>query len=129
MEGVTDRQALFRYERARLFGIAYRMLGSKTDAEDMVQETYLRWHQANLEEVRSPKAWLSTVLIRSGVLIVFRVVRGQAASLSSPWLPEPLVGNFFSAPEEQAELVSRSFHGLFVLLERLTPEERAAFFL
>ena len=60
-----DRSMEFNRHRRRLYGIAYRMLGSKADAEDMVQETYVRWHQADVERVRTPEAWLVTAVTRS----------------------------------------------------------------
>jgi RNA polymerase sigma-70 factor (ECF subfamily) len=61
---MADRTAQFNPHRGRLYGIAYRMLGSRADAEDMVQETYLRWHSVSPERIRTPEAWLVTTVTR-----------------------------------------------------------------
>ena len=128
MQDVSARSVIFEQSRRRLFGLAYRMLGSKADAEDMVQEAYLRWHQANADEIRSPEAWLVTVVTR---LCIDRLRRGAAEreTYQGIWLPEPLFGETSPAPDEQIELASNLSMAFMILLERLAPAERAAFLL
>jgi RNA polymerase sigma-70 factor, ECF subfamily len=126
-EDSGSRAAAFEQHRGRLFGIAYRMLGSVDDANDLVQETYLRWHRADGDEIRSPEAWLVAVTTR---LSIDRLRRTAVEREHYPgdWLPEPLV----TAPEatdRRAELASDLSMAFLVLLERLAPEERAAFLL
>jgi RNA polymerase sigma-70 factor (ECF subfamily) len=125
MQDVSPRNVIFEQSRRRLFGIAYRMLGSKADAEDMVQEAYLRWHQAPADEIRSPEAWLVTVVTR---LCIDRLRSAAAERETYPgmWLPEPLFGE---SPDEQVELASNLSMAFMILLERLAPAERAAFLL
>ena len=110
--------------RPRLFAIAYRMLGSVAEAEDVVQEALLRAHDAR-EEIEVPEAWLVSVTTRLAINVL-RSARVRREAYVGPWLPEPLVED--AAPErlEEAESVSMAF---LVLLERLTPVERAVFLL
>jgi len=84
-----DRAATFERYRTRLFGIAYRMLGSADEAEDVVQESYLRWHQADAEGVRTREAWLVAV---TGRLAIDRLRKRstERAAYEGTWLPEPL---------------------------------------
>lgn len=118
--------------RGFLFGVAYRMLGSVADAEDAVQETFLRWHRAQAagEELRHPKAWLSTVVGRIA-LDQLTSARATRERYVGPWLPEPLLGTAGSEPDvaEQAVLADSLSTAFLVLLETLTPKERAAFLL
>ncbi len=79
----------FERRRPLLFSIAYRMLGSVMDAEDVVQETFVRWQQASGKEVRSPKAYLSSVVTRL-CIDQLRSARAQREKYVGPWLPEPL---------------------------------------
>jgi RNA polymerase sigma-70 factor (ECF subfamily) len=125
MQDVNHRSVIFEQSRRRLFGLAYRMLSSKADAEDMVQEAYLRWHQAPADEIRSPEAWLVTVVTR---LCIDRLRSAAAERETYPgmWLPEPL---FSESPDEQVELASNLSMAFMILLERLAPAERAAFLL
>jgi len=117
----------FERHRTKLFGLAYRMLGSAEEAEDVVQDTFLRWHQAST--VESPWAWLAKVATN---LCVNRLTsaRARRESYAGSWLPEPVLtaggalGPLDSA--EQREFVSLAF---LVLLERLNPVERAVFVL
>jgi RNA polymerase sigma-70 factor, ECF subfamily len=118
----------FEQNRRRLWGVAYRMLGSRADAEDMVQETYLRWHRAAQEEVRAPQAWLVTTITRLCINRL-RQVRAERETYVGPWLPEPLVDESMPPPEEAAELASDLSVAFLAVLERLAPEERAAFLL
>src|SRR5690606_6310182 len=124
----TDRGAVFARERRRLWGVAYRMLGSRTDAEDVVQDAYLRWHSANTEEIRTPAAWLVTTTTRL-CLDRLRRLRAERELYAGPWLPEPLVAEEPPAADEAADLASDLSVALLSVLERLAPEERAAFLL
>jgi RNA polymerase sigma-70 factor (ECF subfamily) len=114
--------------RPRLLGIAYRMLGDVHDAEDLVQEAFLRWQQADRAAVGAPEGWLVAVVTR---LAIDRLRRGAAerAVYVGPWLPEPIATDGRSAPDRSAELASDLSMAFLVLLERLAPEERAAFLL
>jgi RNA polymerase sigma-70 factor (ECF subfamily) len=114
--------------RRRLFSLAYRMLGSRHDAEDAVQDVLLRWHRADTQDVRSPEAWLVTALTRI-CIDRLRALTAERAFYVGPWLPEPLVEEEESSPEDYAELASDLSMALLVILERLAPEERAAFLL
>jgi RNA polymerase sigma-70 factor (ECF subfamily) len=113
--------------RSRLFGIAYRMLGDVHEAEDLVQETYLRWHQAERSDVIAPEGWLVAVITR---LAIDRLRRAETERLRyvGSWLPEPIATGD-DAPDHHAELASDLSMAFLVMLERLAPEERAAFLL
>ena len=111
--------------RPRLFGLAYRMLGSRQEAEDAVQEAFLRWHRADTSEIRSPEAWLVTVLSRICVDRL-RVLAAEREAYVGPWLPEPLVDGE-TQPDRAVELASDMSAALLIVLERLSPEERAGF--
>jgi RNA polymerase sigma-70 factor, ECF subfamily len=126
-DDATARAATFEHHRGRLFGIAYRMLGSVDDANDLVQEAYLRWHRADAAEIRSPEAWLVAVTTR---LSIDRLRHSAVEREHYPgeWLPEPLVTPP-PAADRRAELASDLSMAFLVLLERLAPEERAAFLL
>jgi len=110
------------------------MLGDMDEAEDVVQDAYLRWHQADQEAVRSPEAWLVTVVSRLAVDRLRRL-NTERAAYPGPWLPEPIATDTpaapsaLPAPDRRAELASDLSVALLVLLERLAPEERAAFLL
>ena len=123
-----DRAAAFQHERSRLYGIAYRMLGSRADAEDALQEAYLRWHEADAERVRVPQAWLTTAVTRL-CIDRLRAARAEREAYVGPWLPEPLVDEKLPTPDAAAELASDLSVAFLVVLERLAPEERAAFLL
>ena len=125
---VQDRSSAFEQQRARLFGIAYRMLGSRADAEDVLQDAYLRWHRGAPQELRSPEAWLVTAVTRL-CIDRLRAVRAERERYVGPWLPEPLIGEAASAADAPAELASSLSIAFLVVLERLAPDERAAFLL
>ena len=126
---MNDRGALFNEHRSRLYGIAYRMLGSRADAEDMVQEAYLRWHRADAERIQSPQAWLVTAITRL-CIDRLRAARTEREAYVGPWLPEPITGGGIAPPADaQSELASDLSVAFLVVLERLAPEERAAFLL
>jgi RNA polymerase sigma-70 factor (ECF subfamily) len=117
---------VFETYRRYLFSIAYRMLGSAMEAEDMVQETYLRYEAASAEEIQNPKAYLSTIITRL-CLDQLKSARVQRENYSGEWLPEPiLTGDSPSALLLERETISTAF---LVLLENLSPLERAVFLL
>ena len=125
---LTDRGVAFVKERNRLWGVAYRMLGSRADAEDVVQDAYLRWHNARTEEIRTPQAWLVTTTARL-CIDRLRALRAEREAYTGPWLPEPLVAEGLPGADEAADLASDVSVALLAALERLAPEERAAFLL
>ena len=110
--------------RPRLFGIAYRMLGVVADAEEVVQEAFLRWQQ-NGEPARSAEAWLVSVTTRLAIDRLRHSATARAA-YEGQWLPEPLPA---APPDRDAELADDLSLAFLLLLERLAPEERAAFLL
>jgi RNA polymerase sigma-70 factor, ECF subfamily len=116
--------------RPLLFSIAYRMLGSVAEAEDVVQEAYLRHQRALGEgvEVASPKAWLSAVTTRLAIDHL-RSARVRREAYVGPWLPEPLLTDTAPDPGERAELADSLSLAFLVVLERLTPVERAVLLL
>lgn len=125
---LDTRAATFEQHRARLYGIAYRMLGSRAEAEDMVQDAYLRWHKTDVDRVRTPQAWLTTTVTRL-CIDRLRSARTEREAYFGPWLPEPLVGDTVAGPDRPSELASDLSMAFLVILERLAPEERAAFLL
>jgi RNA polymerase sigma-70 factor (ECF subfamily) len=118
---------IFQQHRSRLFGIAYRMLGSRVDAEDALQDVYLRWHSADQTRLQLPEAWLVTVITRL-CIDRLRSAKIEREHYVGPWLPEPLVAEL-NNPESVAEIASDLSMALLNILERLSPEERAAFLL
>jgi RNA polymerase sigma-70 factor, ECF subfamily len=121
----------FETYRAYLFAIAYRMLGSAMDAEDMVQETYLRYRATPPDAVVSPKAFLTTILVRL-CMDQLHLARRQRETYLGPWLPEPIGDAAALQAENPAEHVDTEESvslAFLVLLERLQPVERAVFLL
>ncbi len=117
---------LFETHRPRLVRLAYRMLGSVAEAEDVVQNAWLRWRTVDADQVREPGAWLTRTTSRLA-LDVLKSVRAQREIYFGSWLPEPL-------PEPLAEVEAEAVHDdltltLMMALERLSPLERAAFLL
>ena len=125
---MQDHSGEFERHRPRLFGIAYRMLGSRTDAEDVLQDAYLRWHRGASEEVRSSEAWLVTTVTRL-CIDRLRTARAEREHYIGPWLPEPLIGDAAPAADARAELSSSLSIAFLVVLEQLASDERAAFLL
>lgn len=123
-----EKTETFNNYRAYLFAIAYRMLGTAMDAEDMVQETYLRWQNSDVQAVESPKSFLAAIITRL-CIDYLRSARVQRETYFGEWLPEPVWMGTAPANEENvlfAESISMAF---LVLLESLSPTERAAFLL
>ncbi len=112
--------------RPLLFSIAYRMLGRVTEAEDMVQETYLRWHRLeDVSTIREPKAWLTTTITRL-CIDQMRSARRQREEYVGTWLPEPILGESDGSPTSLADSLGTAF---MMMLEELSPVERAVFLL
>jgi RNA polymerase sigma-70 factor (ECF subfamily) len=123
---VSVETDVFEDERPRLLGLAYRMLGSVTDAEDVVQDAWLRWQGADPSTIDNPAAWLTTVTSRLG-LDRLRAQQRRKEDYVGPWLPEPMAGG--PGPEERAELAESLTLGFLTVLDRLGPVERAVFLL
>lgn len=116
--------ALFGQQRSRLFGIAYRMLGSAAEAEDVLQEAHVRWQAAEHAEIAAPAGWLTTVVSRL-CLDQLKSARARREEYVGSWLPEPLPTDRVATPPD-LESISLAF---LVLLESLSPLERAVFVL
>jgi len=133
---VRDLATEFEAERSHLTSVAYRMLGSRAEAEDAVQETWLRYADALADpaaraEIRDLRGWLTTTVGRI-CLDVLRSARVRREAYPGQWLPEPLVSRLPDAAPDPSELAARSDEvsmALLVVLERLTPEQRIAFVL
>lgn len=125
---LTTNADIFAAERPRLFGIAYRMLGSRADAEDVLQDAWLRWQEADTESLRSTQAWLTTIVTRLSIDRM-RSAKALREVYVGPWLPEPLAEVDLATPESKAEMASDLSVAFLNLLERLGQEERAAFVL
>jgi RNA polymerase sigma-70 factor (ECF subfamily) len=123
----VSRDEEFEQLRPLLFAIAYRILGSVSEAEDAVQETWLRY-QGSPTEPRSPKAFLSAVVTRISI-DVLRSARSRREAYVGPWFPEPLLTDPYEDPERSAELADSVSMAALLLLERLSPLERAVFVL
>ncbi len=126
-----EKDAMDQFEKYRplMFSIAYRMLGSVTEAEDMLQNAYLRYSQMPAGSIDSPRAFLSTVVTRL-CLNHLQAARVQRESYLGPWLPEPLLTEDDAmSPTSQAEMLESISMAFLVLLERLMPVERAVFLL
>lgn len=122
-----DPAATFEVHRGRLFGLGYRMLGSRADAEDIVQEVYLRWHEAARARIDNPEAWLVTAATRLSIDRLRRLKTEREAYVGQ-WLPEPIVTPE-PPPGHGLELSQDLSLAFLTLLERLSPDERAAFLL
>ena len=118
----------FETHRSRLLALAHRLLGSRAEAEDVVQEAWLRWQGAAQKEIRDEEAWLVTATTRLA-LDRLRAVRNARTDYVGPWLPEPLQVALAPDPAERAEQAESVSWALMALLERLGPDERAAFLL
>jgi RNA polymerase sigma-70 factor (TIGR02957 family) len=125
--GVTpERLQRFEANRRRLFGVAYRLLGEASEAEDVVQDAYLRWERSDM--AISPEAWLTKV-VTNLCLDRLTSARVQRERYVGPWLPEPVIAHGALDPAETVEQRESLSLGMLVLMERLTPPERAVFVL
>ena len=118
----------FERQRSHLFALAYRLLGSASEAEDVVQDAWLRSSTAETVDVRSPRAYLMTVVTRLA-LDRLKSARATREQYIGPWLPEPVLTDGRSEPEESVALAESLTLAFMVLLDTLSPEERAVFVL
>lgn len=125
---MDDATREFDRLRPRLQGIAYRMLGSVAEAEDIVQDVWLRWHAAAREALENAEAWLVAVTTRHSIDRL-RAAKLQREHYTGIWLPEPQITEPPATPEEVTERADDVSVAFLMLLERLTPEARAAFLL
>jgi RNA polymerase sigma-70 factor, ECF subfamily len=128
MNNPEDTAHLFQHYRWLLFSIAYRMLGSATDAEDIIQDAFVRWLGSEDKTIQSPKAYLSTIVVRL-CLDQLRSAKARREVYVGTWLPEPLATSQMpelSQTAAQAESLSLAF---LLMLEKLNPLERAIFLL
>jgi RNA polymerase sigma-70 factor (ECF subfamily) len=125
---MIDPAASFEPHRRRLLGLAYRMLGSFSEAEDAVQDAYLRWHAADRDAVSDVRAFLTTTTTRI-CLDTLKSARARRETYVGPWLPEPVLDTAALAPDVQTELAEDLSIALLLALDRLSALERAAFLL
>ncbi|MEH6630128.1 MAG: RNA polymerase sigma factor SigJ [Halopseudomonas aestusnigri] len=118
----------FEQTSPALVGLAYRILGSFSEAEDAVQDTFLKWSSADKDKILNPKSWLMTACTRRS-LDLLKVSHRSRVSYVGTWLPEPLVDDLNETPEDKVGLASSVTTAFLLLLERLTPKERAAYLL
>lgn len=119
---------VFEQLRTRLFRLAYSMLGSTADAEDIIQEAFLKWNRIDPDQVQSDWAYLSTIVSRL-CLDELRSARKRREEYVGPWLPEPFVETYDHTPEYHAERSEDLSMALMVVMESLTPVQRAVFVL
>ncbi|MEV5443756.1 RNA polymerase sigma factor SigJ [Streptomyces sp. NPDC052644] len=126
---ITSDVDRFEAARPRLAAIAYRLLGSASEADDAVQETYLRWHAADVGRIEVPEAWLTKVLTNI-CLNQLTSARARRETYVGQWLPEPLLtGDPMLGPADTAEQRESVSYAVLALLERLSPNERAVYVL
>jgi RNA polymerase sigma-70 factor, ECF subfamily len=125
MTGAADP---FEARRGRLVGLAYRMLGNRADAEDAVQDAWLRWARTEQAQIANPEAWLTQVVTRI-CLDRLKSARARREIYVGPWLPEPVLDADQLSPQTHAELADDLSFALMLALDRLSPAERAAFLL
>jgi len=123
-----DDTSIFDKLRPRLQGIAYRMLSSVAEAEDVVQDVWLRWHSTTRETIENAEAWLVAVTTRISIDRL-RAAKIQREHYTGIWLPEPHVTDYPATPEQAKERADDVSVAFLMLLERLSPEARAAFLL
>ena len=128
MIALMNEVATFEQHRSLLFAIAYRMLGGVAEAEDMVQETFLRWCRQAGEEIESAKALLTTIITRL-CIDHLKSARHQREQYVGVWLPEPLLDSDENDPAKAAELADSLTNAFMLLVETLSPVERAVFLL
>jgi RNA polymerase sigma-70 factor, ECF subfamily len=125
---VNDKIELYQRLRPKLFGLAYRLLGSRVDAEDVLQDAWFKWSEADDATIHDAEAWLVTVVTRLGI-DQLRQRRARQEDYYGPWLPEPLLGVTHNLAEQAIDLRADLSMAFMVALERLAPEERAALLL
>ena len=125
---VLDHGHIFEERRRKLHSLAYRLLGSVADADDVVQDVYIRWHEIEHTELRSPDAWLTTVLTRL-CIDRLRARDRERDTYLGDWLPEPIRVSDPALPDRELDLDADLSMALLVLLQRLTLNERIVFVL
>jgi RNA polymerase sigma-70 factor (TIGR02957 family) len=125
---MDDPTLTFNSHRRRLQGIVYRMLGSVAEAEEVVQDAWLRWHEADKAGFDSAEAWLVTVVTRLSIDRL-RAAKVQREHYIGPWMPEPTLTEAPHSPEQLLERADNISVAFLAVLERLAPEARAAFLL
>lgn len=123
-----DPTAVFEERRRHLFGLAYRILGSRADAEDAVQDVFIKWLAADHASIATPAAWLTAICTRHCIDMLRDAQRSRVDYVGT-WLPEPIHTQTEDTPETHALLASSLSMAFLLLLERLTPKERAAYLL
>lgn len=123
-----DPTAVFEERRRHLFGLAYRILGSRADAEDAVQDIFIKWLAADHASIATPAAWLTAICTRHCIDMLRDAQRSRVDYVGT-WLPEPIHTHTEDTPETHALLASSLSMAFLLLLERLTPKERAAYLL
>jgi len=121
-------EKVFEDERRRLFGLAYRLLGSRADAEDAVQDTWLKWRLADADAIDNPAAWLTAACTRR-CIDMLRSAHRKRVEYTGAWLPEPIHTPVGHAAAESHEMAATLTTAFLLMLERLTPRERAAYLL
>ena len=124
----NDDVRIFENARPNLLGIAYRILGSLADAEDAVQDTFLKWARTDRENIKNAAAWLTTICTRR-CLDLLRSAHHSRVNYVGPWLPEPIQTPMENDAETRLVLASSLSTAFLLMLERLTPKERAAYLL
>ncbi len=119
---------VFEQARPRLLGLAYRILGSRAEAEDAVQDTFLRWQAVDIRNIEFPGAWLTTACTRRAIDMLRASYRSRVDYVGN-WLPEPVQPMIDNEAEAQMELSSSLSTAFLLMLERLSPKERAAYLL
>ncbi|AHB08174.1 RNA polymerase subunit sigma-24 [Pandoraea pnomenusa] len=123
---MTDSLTLFECHRPRLHAIAYRMLGAVAEAEDVVQEAWLRWYGTDRLAVQNAEAWLVAITTRLSIDRL-RAAKAEREHYTGVWLPEPMLMSAPSTPEQDHELADDVSVAFLYMLERLSPDARAAF--
>ncbi|EFE94839.1 RNA polymerase sigma factor SigJ [Serratia odorifera] len=127
MQTGTSYIAIFEQARPRLLGLAYRILGSRADAEDAVQDTFIKWQQQNADQIANPAAWLTSACSRRCIDLLRAAYRKRVDYVGT-WLPEPIQQGA-TLEAENAALASSLSTAFLLMLERLSPKERAAYLL
>jgi len=125
---INDAAEIFESHRSRLFAVAYRMLRTRADADDVLQDAYLRWHETPKKEIESPIGFLMTVTTRL-CLDRLRRVKREREECADPELSDAIVEDYVASPEEHCEMTGEISAAFLTVLERLSREERDAFLL
>jgi len=123
-----DDTRILEGARPKLLGLAYRILGSRADAEDAVQDTFLKWQKADKDQIENPAAWLITICTRRCIDLLRSAHRSRVDYVGA-WLPEPIHTSTEDGAENALLLASSVTTAFLLMLERLTPKERAAYLL